>query len=395
MINEIYAKYHGIEDEQWLSILLDSIHKNKIDGIEFPGFPDEQTQINFVGSANENTIQEIWPYYRTVRKIAQENGVLFDENTRLLDVGSGWGRVIRFFLKDIHPDNLYGMDTMQSSVDLCNDFFNNILNFRNITTMPPTDFNDAWFDLIEGYSVVSHLSRHSGLMWLDEYYRLLKPGGIIALTVWKCTHFNYITEWQRTIQKSEGYQSLISQIYTPECVIEKKIFNTLGFDYKSYGGGGIEGNEEITYGEAIMSQDYIKKYWCRHFDFISYVDAPELAQALVVLQKPIKNELSSCVDEIRQEQYDMLKQMDRMNGITFEIATGFQNVLDKNKTLKTDMGNENDNIQFTPAVGYKKLTVNHARAAIRAFRNGLSRKIGSNSYLSKMKNLFHQKKEEK
>ncbi len=333
MINEIYARYNGIKDEKWLNLLLDSVRKNKINNIEFPGFPDDQTQINFVGQANENAIKEIWPYYRLVHSLAQKNGVVFDENTRLLDVGSGWGRVIRFFLKDIHPDNLYGIDTMQLSNDLCNKLFNHALNFRKILTIPPIDFNDAWFDIIEGFSVASHLSRHAGLMWLDEYYRILKPGGLLALTTWKYSRFDYIIESQREMKTSEGNKNKTSQRYTKGCVVERKIYNTLGFDFKSYG-GGIEGNKEFTYGEAIMSPDYIKKYWCRYFDFVDYIDSPELNQALVVLQKPAKTELSSCVDEARREQYDMMEQLDLMNGITFEIATGFEKTETENKTKK-------------------------------------------------------------
>jgi len=325
MINKIYARYHDIKDEEWLIALIDSIQKKTINGIEFPDFPDDQTQINFVGSANENALKEIWPYYILVRSLAQKKGITFDEKTRLLDIGSGWGRVIRFFLKDIQPENLYGIDTMQMSVDLCNTLFKQALHFKNIKTMPPLDFKEAWFDIIEGYSVVSHLSRHCGLMWLDEYHRILKPGGILALTVWKKDHYNIIAEWQRTMDATEGYQKDTGQRYTKQCVVEQKIFNTLDFDFKSYG-MGIEGNEEVTYGEAIMSLDYIKKYWCRYFDFVDYIDSPELSQALVVLQKPFTAEFFSEVDAVRQEQYDLMKQLDIMNGITFEIATKFKKI---------------------------------------------------------------------
>ena len=380
MIDGIYSKYHGIEDEKWLKIILASIRENTVDGTKFPEFPDEQIQISFVGGANENTINEIWPYYRTIRSIAQKNGIVFDENTRLLDVGSGWGRVIRFFLKDIHASNLYGIDTMQSSVSLCNKLFDNALNFSSISTMPPTDFKDGWFDIIEGYSVLSHLSRHSGLMWLDEYHRILKPGGLLAMTVWKTTHFEFITEWQRTMKNAEGYRRVISQMYTAGCATERKIFNALGFDYKSYG-GGIEGNEEITYGEAIMSPDYIKKYWCRSFDFVDYVDSSELAQALVVLQKPRNSDAASCVDELRKEQYDMLKQLDLLNGISREIATGSQSsdlVAETSPSGDDGSGSSvTEDLRFTPAFGYKKLAINHAKAGLKAFRDGLVSKFKS------------------
>ena len=318
MSSEIYVKCHNIDDEPWFNILLNSIKKNSIDGIAFPAFPDEQTQIAFVGGANKQTMKEIWPYYRLIRSRAQENGITFDENTRLLDVGSGWGRVIRFFLKDVRTENLYGMDTMQTSVDLCNKLFAGTLDFKNVKTMPPTDYEGAYFDIVEGYSVVSHLSRHSGLMWLDEYYRILKPGGLLTLTVFKYTRFDQITELQ-SIDGLEGYGLMISQIYTNKCETEREIFNSLGFDYKSYG-MGIEGNEDITYGEAIILREYMEEYWCRYFDFVSYDDSQELAQAVVMLKKPAAQKILPGKDPVRAEQYEMMKQLDRMNGLTREIA---------------------------------------------------------------------------
>jgi len=382
MINKIYTKYNNINNDQWLMLLLNSVRNDKIDGIEFPGFPDDQTQINFVGSANEQAIKEIWSYYKLIHKVARENGISFNDKTTLLDVGSGWGRVIRCFLKDIQPDNLYGIDTMQSSVDLCNKLFSNTLNFKHIQTLPPIHFDDARFDIIEGYSVVSHLSRLSGLKWLDEYWRILKPGGLLALTVWKSDHFNVISEWQRTIATLEGYPKSIARAYTPGCSVERKIFNALGFDYKLYK-GGIEGNEENTYGEAIMSPDYIKKYWCRNFDFISYIESAEMPQAFVVLQKPSKKELVSYIDSVRREQYEMANQLDLFNKITFEIATETRI---KNEKSENDEFNVDSN--FTPEIGYRKLTVNHLNAAIKAFKNGVNRKIELNPWLLKIKKIL-------
>jgi len=211
---------------------------------------------------------------------------------------------------------------MQTSIDLCNQLFHHSLTFRLVNTMPPTDFNDGWFDLVEGFSVASHLSRHCGLKWIDEYYRILKPGGLLALTVRKEIHFDIISECQRSIESLDGCQKAMAEVYTQGCTAERNIFNAVGFDYKLYK-GGIEGNEESTYGEAVVSSEFIKKYWCRNFDFISYTDSPEMDQALVVLKKSVQTNNNSCVDGIRQEQYDLLKQMDLMNEVTFEAATGF------------------------------------------------------------------------
>ena len=371
MSNKIYSEYRGISDEEWFNILKCSVNNNEIKGVRFPQFPDSQIQISYVGSANEHALNEVWPYYQHILKICNQSGIEFNETTRLLDVGSGWGRILRCFLKDIHPDNLYGVDTMPSSVNLCRSLFDEIAHFSVIKNLPPTHFQDSWFDVVEGYSVVSHLSRHSGLMWLDEYYRILKPGGILAMTVWKTTHYNVILNWQKTMMDntSESYQSKTARRYTKGCALEKKTLNSVGFDYKSYG-SGIEGNDSTTYGEAIMSLDYIKRYWCRYFDFVAYIDTQDLAQALVVLKKPeISDNVSITEDAVRNEQYELMKQLDVVNGLNSEFATS--NYFNQNQEAPNP-----NTLKYEPSeVGYKKLALHHSGAAINALASGLKRRF--------------------
>src|SRR6266850_951076 len=79
------------------------------------------------------------------------------ECRRLLDFGCGWGRIIRFFLKDVEPSALYGVDPVEDMVSLCRTD-NRWCAFEVSPRRPPSRFPDGHFDLIYAYSVFSHLS---------------------------------------------------------------------------------------------------------------------------------------------------------------------------------------------------------------------------------------------
>jgi SAM-dependent methyltransferase len=98
-----------------------------------------------------------------------------------LDFGCGWGRVIRFFLRDVAPENLLGIDVDEEAIAACRET-NPWATFERCDTLPPTTFESESFDLVYAYSVFSHLSEEAHLSWLEEFERILKPAGIMIVT---------------------------------------------------------------------------------------------------------------------------------------------------------------------------------------------------------------------
>jgi hypothetical protein len=52
-----------------------------------------------------------------------------------------------------------------------------------ILPYPPTSYDDAMFDLVTGYSVMTHLTRENQSAWLQELRRVLLPGALCLLTL--------------------------------------------------------------------------------------------------------------------------------------------------------------------------------------------------------------------
>jgi len=61
-----------------------------------------------IGLASSNVFKAIYE---------QTRGRALTPETHVLDFGCGWGRIIRFFLKDIDPARLHGTDVFEEMVE--------------------------------------------------------------------------------------------------------------------------------------------------------------------------------------------------------------------------------------------------------------------------------------
>ena len=100
---------------------------------------------------------------------------------RMLDWGCGSGRLSRLFLR-AHPEvALRGCDIDREAIDCCNRLYGD--RFAVVPPMPPTGYGGGDFDLVIGYSVMSHLLPGAQRAWLAEMRRLLVPGGLFLASV--------------------------------------------------------------------------------------------------------------------------------------------------------------------------------------------------------------------
>ena len=104
-------------------------------------------------------------------------------NANILDWGCGPGRTIRHipFIID-KTCQCYGSDYNRKYIDWC---ANNISNIKFVYNQlePPLPFEDNKFEVIYGISIFTHLSEKMHHAWFKELARVLKPGGILFLTL--------------------------------------------------------------------------------------------------------------------------------------------------------------------------------------------------------------------
>lgn len=101
---------------------------------------------------------------------------------RMLDWGCGCGRVTRCFLRAHTGMEVHGCDIDGNAIAWCSEHLP-AGRFRAIAPQPPTEYPDAHFPLVLGYSVFSHLDPDQQRLWLAELQRITAPGGLVLASV--------------------------------------------------------------------------------------------------------------------------------------------------------------------------------------------------------------------
>lgn len=104
------------------------------------------------------------------------------DGASILDWGCGPARVIRHLPGLINGASFYGTDYNRQSIAWCSSNFTDIY-FHTNDLMPDLVYEKEMFDLIYGISIFTHLSKEAHEAWLIELTRVLKPGGILFLTL--------------------------------------------------------------------------------------------------------------------------------------------------------------------------------------------------------------------
>lgn len=161
--------------------------------------------------------------------------------------------------KELNIPNLYGVDY---NADLLK-WSRKYLTFakyevNNLTSR--LKFNDAMFDFVYVISVFTHLSKELQFFWMDELKRILKPGGILLITVHGITRMHQLSKIQQQ-QFLAGNLIIAGQLfsgtnlcstYHPEQYVKKvfaKDFELLDF----LSGGARDANQDMyLFRKSIM-----------------------------------------------------------------------------------------------------------------------------------------------
>ena len=120
--------------------------------------------------------------YDSIQYALQKNGFCLEDFDAILDFGCGCGRTIRYW-KSLKGPKLYGTDYNPKLVDWSRRKLGGFVEFKTNHLAPPLDYTDAKFDLIYALSVFTHLTEDLQQNWMCELARVLKPGGLLLITL--------------------------------------------------------------------------------------------------------------------------------------------------------------------------------------------------------------------
>ena len=191
----------------------------------------------------------------------------FGDVESVLDFGCGCGRVLsrmpaagdtRYFGVDLRDDALDWLrKTMPDGT------------FVTGTELPPVDLDAGSLDLIYSVSVLTHLTQEQEGAWLDEWQRLLKPGGHVIATF---RGEDWVEQFAYANQKPE---------------IRKDWAENGGFCYQKH--RYWEGIFPEYYSGTYHTADYVRETWGKRFEILDIrpaAETPNEQNTAVMRKKP-------------------------------------------------------------------------------------------------------------
>jgi SAM-dependent methyltransferase len=239
-------------------------------------------QENYTGSSEFATLHEGFRAYQLFKSRYEAHVGPLGKCRGILDFGCGWGRIIRFFLRDVAPERLTGVDHSDEAIRSCRET-NKWCNFALIEPHPPIPLASQSFDLIYLYSVFSHLPEEMHWALLEEFHRLLTPGGMLIAT----TRLRDFIESCRALRQDPELDKKPRWLTCSAAVFldtdaTLSAYDNGEFCYGSYG----EKGRWSFWGEACIPRAYVEKHWSKIFDICDYIDDRAVCpQSVIVARK--------------------------------------------------------------------------------------------------------------
>jgi SAM-dependent methyltransferase len=221
--------------------------------------------------------------WRRMHLCLTEGGFEFERGGRVLDFGCGCGRILRFFARYASTCKFSGADVDEGAVDWCRQIFD-FATFERLLHRPPSPFPSGHFDAVYAFSVFSHLPETLHRAWLEELFRITRPGAVVVLTI----------QGRRVIDKmiARGSPSDIPSSAELRRDLPRILKDGLAFyPFRKLTLQNERNQQHFDewdleqYGSTFILPHYVHDRWTDLFDVVSLHLAPDDWQDYVVLRR--------------------------------------------------------------------------------------------------------------
>ena len=143
--------------------------------------------------------------YETAKELADliKKNISLSSGDKVLDWGSGPGRISRHLPLLLPGNPVYATDYNQKYMDWCKHNIDNVCFSLN-SIEPPLNYENNGFAAVIGLSIFTHLSARGHNQWIDELCRVTrKNGGLIITTQGKAYRDKLLKSERRQFDRGE------------------------------------------------------------------------------------------------------------------------------------------------------------------------------------------------
>ena len=241
-----------LTDPEWLELnCAVAADSNPLPAL-LPDVPRDAVREIFSARGGRVDFEEAFAFYLHARALWQRWGDADRPAGPLLDFGCGWGRILRFWLRDVPRDDLWGADCFSYAVN----WFRRTRNparVLHIDPEPPLVGDLPAFSLIYAYSVFSHLHEGLARRWIRELATRLRPGGLLVLSTRGRIFLDELEAVHAVTPDSAHLQRTLSAIPSPNALRQRLAAGEFVFVQTHDGDGELRGEH---YGEAWIPRPW-------------------------------------------------------------------------------------------------------------------------------------------
>ena len=147
-----------------------------------PAMASEEVQRNWTGNHGRVLMSQSLAFVRTLLALWGRRSHRAIEQAQVLDFGCGWGRLLRLLLHAVPETSLFGVDSWQKSIRLCQE--SGIRCHLAVSDEVPDCLPFAGpFDVIFAFSVFTHLNEATARTVLRTMRQSIRENGLLCLTI--------------------------------------------------------------------------------------------------------------------------------------------------------------------------------------------------------------------
>jgi SAM-dependent methyltransferase len=249
-----FEAFRDLDDELWAMLLSRQYRTYPNILARLPELPEPALQRRWNGTSGLALAAQSARFYSAVKELYGRRGERELAASRVLDFGCGWGRLTRFFARDLAPDRLFGCDPVDDILEVCRRTGVPATLARSEFVPDRLPF-DGPFDLVYAFSVFTHLSELAHESCLRAIHASLGAGGVLIVTIRPPAYLTS-NELMRPLIADLG-PDLLASLREPRYLF---VPHAAEPDHPQYGG------EEMTYGETVITLPYVRQRWRHLFE---------------------------------------------------------------------------------------------------------------------------------